>query len=77
MAAQTINSPLSESQLYMLRLMANIKDDDLIEIKKLVRKYLAQKLTKQADAVWEQNEWTATDEEQILNTHLRTPYKNQ
>ncbi|GAB2617326.1 hypothetical protein GCM10027035_12040 [Emticicia sediminis] len=77
MAAQTINSPLSESQLYMLRLMANIKEDDLVEIKKLVRKYLAQKLTKQADAVWEQNGWTAADEEQILNSHQRTPYKSQ
>lgn len=77
MAAQTINSPLSESQLYMLRLMANIKEDDLVEIKKLVRKYLAQKLTKQADAVWEQNGWTAADEKQILNSHLRTPYKSQ
>jgi hypothetical protein len=77
MAAQTINSPLSESQLYMLRLMANIKEDDLVEIKKLVRKYLAQKLTKQADSVWEQNGWTAVDEEQILNSHLRTPYKSQ
>lgn len=77
MAAQTMNSPLSESQLYMLRLMANIKEDDLIEIKKLVRKYLAQKLTKQADAVWEQNGWTAADEEQILNSHSRTPYKSQ
>lgn len=77
MAAQTINSPLSESQLYMLRLMANIKEDDLVEIKKLVRKYLAQKLTKQADAVWEQNGWTAAGEEQILNSHLRTPYKSQ
>lgn len=77
MAAQIINNPLSESQLYMLRLMANIKEDDLVEIKKLVRKYLAQKLTKQADAVWEQNGWTAADEEQILNSHLRTPYKSQ
>ena len=77
MAAQIINSPLSESQLYMLRLMANIKEDDLIEIKKLVRKYLAQKLTKQADSVWEQNGWTAADEGQILNSHLRTPYKSQ
>lgn len=77
MAAQTINSPLSESQLYMLRLMANIEEDDLIEIKKLVRKYLAQKLTKQADAAWEQNGWTSADEEQILNSHLRTPYKSQ
>jgi hypothetical protein len=77
MAAQAINSPLSESQLYMLRLMASIKEDDLVEIKKMVRKYLAQKLTKQADAAWEQNGWTAADEEQILNTHLRTPYHNQ
>jgi hypothetical protein len=75
MATEALGSSLSESQLYMLRLMSSIQEDDLIEIKKMVRKYLAKKLTKQADAAWERNGWTPEDEEQILNTHLRTPYK--
>ena len=75
MTTETLSSSLSESQLYMLKLMSSIQEDDLIVIKKMVRKYLAEKLTKQADAAWEQNGWTQTDEEQILNTHLRTPYK--
>ncbi len=75
MTTETLSSSLSESQLYMLKLMSSIQEDDLIVIKKMVRKYLAEKLTKQADAAWEQNGWTAADEEQILNTHLRTPYK--
>lgn len=75
MASEILNNPLTPSQLYMLQLMSSIEEEDLIEIKKLVRKYLAQKLTLQADAAWERNGWTSQDEEQILGSHLRTSYK--
>ncbi|MDZ7896883.1 MAG: hypothetical protein U5N85_02485 [Arcicella sp.] len=75
MAANLINNPLKPSQLYMLQLMSKIEDEDLMEIKKMVRTYLAQKLTRQADTVWEKNGWTHEQESEILNTHLRAPYQ--
>jgi hypothetical protein len=75
MTANLIDNPLKPSQLYMLQLMSKIEEEDLIEIKKMVRKYLAQKLTRQADDVWEKNGWTHEQESEILNTHLRTPYQ--
>lgn len=75
MTANLINNPLKPSQLYMLQLMSKIEDEDLMEIKKMVRTYLAQKLTCQADTVWEKNGWTHEQESEILNTHLRAPYQ--
>jgi hypothetical protein len=77
MTAQTLSSPLSESQLYMLQLMSKMDDTDLLEVKKLVRGYLVNKLTRLADEAWEKNGWTNEDEVRLLNTHLRTPYKKK
>jgi hypothetical protein len=75
MTTQVLSSPLSASQLYMLQLMSKLDDTDLLEVKKLVRGYLADKLTRLADEAWERNGWTNEDEIRLLNTHLRTPYK--
>ena len=77
MTSEILSNPLKPSQLYMLQLMANLEEEDLVEIKKMVRTYLAQKLTRQADAVWEKNGWTSQDENEMLQTHLRTPYKKR
>ncbi len=74
MEASTLSSPLTESQQYMLRLMSNINEEDLLEIKKMIRHYLAKKLTMQADDAWQKNGWTQADETQLLNSHLRTTY---
>jgi hypothetical protein len=72
--SETLSTPLNESQLYLLQLMSKMDERDLVEVKKLVRKYLADKLIKLADEAWERNGWTAEDEQRLLNTHMRTPY---
>ena len=66
---------LNKHQLEILKLFTReLEDNDLIEIKRLIVKYLAQKITKMADDIWEKNNWTNDDMERLLKTHKRTPY---
>ncbi len=66
---------LNPHQLEILKLFTReLDDNDLIEIKRLIVKYLAGKVTQMADEIWEKNNWTDEDMEQLLKTHKRTPY---
>jgi len=51
-----------------------MEDNDLIEIKRLIVRYLAAKVTRMADEVWEEKGWTNDDMHRLLHTHKRTPY---
>jgi len=67
--------PLNNHQLEILKLFTRELDDkDLIEIKRLIVNYLAEKITKIADEVWEEKKWTNDDMKRLLKTHKRTPY---
>jgi hypothetical protein len=73
---ESINFPLSNIQLELLKLFSrDIKENDLKEIKRLIVKYLSNKLSNEADKVWEDNNWTNEDMDKFLKTHMRTPYK--
>lgn len=64
-------------QLELLKLFSrDIEDKDVKEIKKLIVKYLSNRLAKNADEVWKEKGWTNEDMEKLLNTHMRTPYKD-
>lgn len=68
-------SNLNEHQLEILKLFSReLDDNDLVEIKRLIVKYLAEKVTKMADEIWDKNNWTNEDMEKLLKTHKRTPY---
>lgn len=70
-----INVPLNELQLDILKLFSRELDEkDLLAIKRMIVKYLAEKLTKMADEVWEDKKWTNEEMEKILKMHERTPY---
>ncbi len=74
----SINQPLTTLQLELLKLFArNIDESDLIEIKKLLIQYFANKAMDAADKVWEQNKWNEQDENRFLNEHNRTPYNRK
>jgi len=74
----TIKQPLTELQLELLKLFArDVEERDLIEIKKLLIQYFANKAMDTADKVWEQNKWTEKDEVRFLNEHNRTSYQNK
>jgi hypothetical protein len=60
-------------QLEMLKLFAkNIPDADLLEIRRLIVRYMAEKASDWADKIWEEKN---LDDQTILNSHKRTPYK--
>ncbi len=72
---ESINFPLSNIQLELLKLFErDIEDRDLIEIKRLIVKYLSTKLSVQADKVWDRKNWTNEHMDKFLRTHMRTPY---
>jgi len=73
--AQKITSPLTNAQLEILKLFSReLNEQELLEIKRLIVRYLAQKATKLADEVWAQKGWTNEDMEKFLQLHERTPY---
>lgn len=66
---------LNSQQLEILKLFSRELDDtDLIEIKRLIVKYLSEKITNLADDVWEKENWTNDDMERLLKKHKWTPY---
>lgn len=70
-----INSPLNKQQLEILKLFSrDIDENDLIEIKRLIVAYLANKVSDMADQVWDDKNWTNDDMHDLLKTHQRTNY---
>jgi len=66
---------LNKNQIEILKLfLREMEEEDLIAIKKLIVKYLGEKITKMADKVWEEKGWTDEDMDRLLNEHDRTPY---
>lgn len=66
---------LNRHQLEILKLFTReLEDKDLIEIKRLITKYLASRITEMANEVWDKNNWTDEDMDRLLKTHKRTPY---
>jgi len=73
-----VKQPLTSLQLELLKIFSrDISETDLLEIKKFLIQYFAQKAMDLADKVWEQNKWNEKDEIQFLNEHNRTPYKRK
>lgn len=66
---------LNRHQLEILKLFTRDLDDkDLIEIKRLIVKYLGSRITEMANEIWDEKNWTNEDMDRLLNTHKRTPY---
>ena len=75
MEALPQNISLNEHQLEILKLFTReLDDNDLLEIKRLIVSYLAKKMTKMADGIWDENNWTNEDMDKMLKRHKRTPY---
>lgn len=74
----TIQSPLSNVQLELLRLFADdVPENELLEIKQLLVEWRFRKLKDAASKVWDEKGWTAEDMEKMLQSHERTPYTSQ
>ena len=72
-----LKTPLNEPQLELLKMFAsNISETDWLEIKRLIVRFFAKKAMASANETWDKNAWTAEDEQRMLETHMRIPYKS-
>lgn len=71
----SIQLPLNEIQLSLLKLTENLKEEELQELKKLIIAYKANRLAMLADQVWDEKGWTEATMQAFLNEHMRTSYK--
>jgi len=72
-AAEAIPQPFTNLQLELLKIYARTVDEkDLLEIKRLLGQYFADKASDLADKRWEEK---GLSEAKILSKHLRTPYR--
>lgn len=63
----------SNIQLELLRLYSrDLPEADLVEIKHLLARYFAEKLTRRADQVWEEKGWADDTMEEFLHTKMRS-----
>ena len=71
----TQNVGLNQAQLDFLRLLAHFtKEEEVKELSDIVCAYYAQKVDEEMDKLWEEGKWSEEKIEEVLNTHLRTPY---
>jgi hypothetical protein len=73
---ETLQAPLSKIQLELLSMFNNksISDEEWGFIKGVIADFFAKKSIEAADKAWDENEWDEAKVEQILKSHLRTPY---
>lgn len=62
----------SNVQLELLKLFSrDVPEADLLEIKRLLAHYFAEKLSRRADEVWDEQGWNDDKMEELLNTKMR------
>ena len=72
----TIQLPLNDVQVSLLKMTEHLQEDEIQDIKRLLIAYKAQRLAMLADKVWEEKGWSEQVMQNFLNTHMRTPYKS-
>ena len=65
----------TKPQLDLLRMFSvNVPEEDWEAIREHVKLYFAEKATTEMDKLFEENKWTDQTINDLLNTHMRTPY---
>jgi len=73
-----MTNTLSNVQLELLKTFSrNVSDEDVKEIKRLLTHYFAQKAIAGANQKWDEESWTPEKVDELLHTHLRTPYTSK
>jgi len=62
---------LSDAQMSLLEMTKDLNDDEMLDLKKLIIAFKAQRLALLADKVWIEKGWTQETMQQLLGTHLR------
>ncbi|MDR2496177.1 MAG: hypothetical protein LBD21_03530 [Tannerellaceae bacterium] len=70
------STKLNPTQLHLLRIFAYHKDEEsLNELKAVWLEHVRKKLDAEGRRLWEEKNMSNEMLEEILNTHIRTPYK--
>ena len=73
---EMVSASLNSTQFEILKLFSReLPENDLLALKRLFVRYLADKATRLADELFEQKGWTNDDMNKLAHTHMRTPYK--
>ena len=68
----SIKQPLSNVQLELLKTFSHqLSENDLVELRKMLALFFAQRLIKEADKVWNEKNWTNEDVDAMLITKMR------
>jgi hypothetical protein len=68
----TLAQPLTNLQLELLKLFSlKVDENDLIEIKKILSRYFAEKAMNEADKVWLEQGFSDIDSNKLAHQHLR------
>ena len=68
----TIQAPLSNLQLELVKLFRyELPDEQLLEIRRLLARYFAQKVTDEMSQLWEEKGWSDETIEEWKNEKMR------
>ena len=70
---EAIRQPLTNVQLELLKVFSHdLGEQDLLELKKLLVEFFANRAIGLANKAWDEQGWTNEDVDRLLNTKLRT-----
>lgn len=70
------NKKLSNIQLELLKIFSfNLTDEELSELKDILVKFFADKISSEADKIYEKNNWNEAEIKNILREHDRLKYE--
>ncbi len=70
------DNKLTNLQLELLKMFRfDLKEKQLIEIRRLLATYFSEQATDEMDKLWETNNWDADTMKKWAKEHTRTPYK--
>ena len=67
---------MNAAQMDFLQLLGHIKTvEELEELSQVVSDFYAHKAEEGMNRLWETGQWSKEKDEEMMRTHLRTPYK--
>ena len=73
---EQVRTPLNAAQMDFLQLLGHIKTiEELEELSQVVIDFYARKAEEGMNRLWETGQWNKEKDEEMMRTHLRTPYK--
>ncbi len=71
-----IQQPLTNVQLEILKSFSHqLAENEMIEFRKTIAVFFAQRAIQQANKVWDEKQWTDADVDRMLNTKMRKTHE--